>query len=999
MGKTIRFNENGLIAIKNRLNEIMVGINGVSHNDVCENVGEEFAPVTEIGQESDNPAMGANFAHMLQKKTAKKDINEGYYSGSNLQNIDLSDVGKVRYSFYFDEEEYQEWLGDNELMDSPESKRKYYAEEYLYDVEYYDYETLHYMDSDDGLCYDDLIELFDDEDVADRILNDCMTNGGGSFETDELYADYSVNLENPYEVNDIAVKMFPHGKYYKGARGFILTNGVMIFTEGEHNEIERIPGMDAGGPGAGKSRFVEMGNIRVLPNSVDIGREPTWEQEMVLKQILKEYDGEEFYLDVCSGGDVIGVTYPSANCNYVLGEIDRFYSEGIRPQGGSFYESKKGKKVIIPEEKLIAIKENIEPEVASSEVDLSSFKKRDTLPPGIWKDEDTLNSKVRLKLLDIADDFWEFVNLSWVEPKGIIITGSICNFNWSKFSDIDLHIVVDFSEVDSKTEFVKQYLDSKKNEWNNEHEGLKIMGFPVELYAQDINDDIEAGGIYDLEENKWVRKPNPHAIKSIGLNKFNIKDKSAEIMTIIDDMYDKLSATDDGYEIDKIGEDAHYLWDKVKDLRKKSLNKNGESGSGNIVYKVLRRTGYLDKLFKLFSRVYDRSNSITEGRLITESQESKSIEAAKRLLIQTGRFDEQQADWMVRYALRKDMPVFSRNPRAGKFIQGVVRMYVNQQIQDATTILKLDDTLRIVSTNEYINQYDRNLNGVSPQELINTFAPIIDDANNRMREEVGSMTFEGGNGYTIVPIMSYRQATEYEEYNEWCLSQTDYNGRRSYDSYTCDGLCQLYFCLKDGFEGIQPVVGENAPLDEYGLSMIAVCVDEQGNLRSCTTRWNHENGGSDKAMNPVQISKVIGLNFYEVFKPHSELTESVKKCLTLLKEEVVLDGSSEDNPYKDRWKAERDALKSFVATYGKLMQSREDNKGGKLYKVYFDKTMSDLIGYNYCICVQWDEQEMKPGSTVYIRALDKFTPFIRRDLQFDDRGRDNVRGNYDDIRY
>lgn len=398
----------------------------------------------------------------------------------------------------------------------------------------------------------------------------------------------------------------------------------------------------------------------------------------------------------------------------------------------------KSKNIIIPENKLGVIKENIEPEVSSSEVDLSSFKKRDTLPPGIWKDEDTLDSKVRLKLLDIADDFWEYVNLSWVEPNGIIITGSICNFNWSKFSDIDLHIIADFREIDEKTEFVKQYLDSKKNEWNNEHEGLKIMGFPVELYVQDVNDDIEAGGIYDLEENKWVRKPNPHSIKSIGLNKFSIKDKAAEIMTIIDDMYGKLSTTTDGHEIDQIGDDAHYLWDKVKDLRKKSLNKNGESGSGNIVYKVLRRTGYLDKLFKLFSTVYDRSNSITE---------------------------------------------------------------------------------------------------------------------------------------------------------------------------------------------------------------------------------------------------------------------SMKKYLTVLKEEVALDGSTEDNPYEKRWKAEREALKSFVANYGKLMQSREDNKGGKLYKVYFDETMSNLIGYNYCICVQWNEQEMKPGSTVYIRALDKFTPFIRRDLQFDTRGRDNMRGTYDDARY
>jgi serine/threonine-protein kinase len=72
-----------------------------------------------------------------------------------------------------------------------------------------------------------------------------------------------------------------------------------------------------------------------------------------------------------------------------------------------------------------------------------------------------------------------------------------------------------------------------------------------------------------------------------------------------------------------------------------------------------------------------------------------------------------------------------------------------------------------------------------------------------------------------------------------------------------------------------------------------------------------------------------------------QLDESVKKYLTLLKEETVADGSSTSNPYKKRWKAEREALKNFVANYGELMQSKEDDKGGKLYKVFYDKTMSE----------------------------------------------------------
>ena len=81
------------------------------------------------------------------------------------------------------------------------------------------------------------------------------------------------------------------------------------------------------------------------------------------------------------------------------------------------------------------------------------------------------------------------------------------------------------------------------------------------------------------------------------------------------------------------------------------------------------------------------------------------------------------------------------------------------------------------------------------------------------------------------------------------------------------------------------------------------------------------------------------------------------------------------------------------------MQSKEDNKDGKVYKCLWDKYISGLIGYNYCLCVQWDQFAMKPkSSVVYIRALDKFTRNIRQ-LSFDDRGLDNTRGTFDDLRY
>lgn len=147
-------------------------------------------------------------------------------------------------------------------------------------------------------------------------------------------------------------------------------------------------------------------------------------------------------------------------------------------------------------------------------------------------------------------------------------------------------------------------------------------------------------------------------------------------------------------------------------------------------------------------------------------------------------------------------------------------------------------------------------------------------------------------------------------------------------------------------------------------------------------RWNNETNKYERIPYPIYRN------------------ESVKKYITLLKEnlvneEVVADGNSEHNPYKKRWEAERKALKDFICNFGKVMTSKEN---GKTYKVYYDKTLSQLIGYNYCICLQWDAVNLKPKSVLYIRALDKFTDRMFQ-ANFDSRGRDNLYNTADDINY
>lgn len=254
--------------------------------------------------------------------------------------------------------------------------------------------------------------------------------------------------------------------------------------------------------------------------------------------------------------------------------------------------------------------ENVECEVDSDDINLKSFRVKNHLEDNIW-DGDELNLRVRDKLMTIADDFWESCNIKWVKPKTVVLTGSICNFNWSSFSDIDVHVVVDFSEIHERKDFVQEYFDEKKNDWNNTHDNLNIFGYPVELYVEDVDAETESNGIYDLWKNEWVKKPDD--IESIGLNKYAIKDIASRIMTRIDDMSDKFHSTEDSYELEKLNEKIVSLRKHIKEMRKEGL-KHGEMGMLNIVYKVIKRSGYMDKLRDLNHEIYDKINSLNENK-------------------------------------------------------------------------------------------------------------------------------------------------------------------------------------------------------------------------------------------------------------------------------------------------------------------------------------------------------------------------------------------------
>ena len=229
---------------------------------------------------------------------------------------------------------------------------------------------------------------------------------------------------------------------------------------------------------------------------------------------------------------------------------------------------------------------------------ISSFKIKDELNPKIWENEDKMFDEIREQLLEITEDFYESTDLT-AEIKDIILTGSLSNYNWSsRYSDFDLHIVIDFNDVNDDYDLVKKLVTYAKNSWNNKYD-LHIRGFEVEVYIQDFNEPHTASGIFSLLNNKWNVKP---VKKTFTPDEESIRMKAESIMVDVDD----LEKNSDNLDNEEFTELFEKVWDRIKRYRSEGLETEaGEFSVGNLTFKLLRRNGYIGKLLKLKNESYE----------------------------------------------------------------------------------------------------------------------------------------------------------------------------------------------------------------------------------------------------------------------------------------------------------------------------------------------------------------------------------------------------------
>lgn len=250
-----------------------------------------------------------------------------------------------------------------------------------------------------------------------------------------------------------------------------------------------------------------------------------------------------------------------------------------------------------------------------------------------------------------------------------------------------------------------------------------------------------------------------------------------------------------------------------------------------------------------------------------------------------------------------------------KFAIGICRIFLNGELENEETLNKFKRCMAFLASEAHANDYDNDLNGMNAQAIINKFGPIANNAMEQEKQELDTLEYNGSD-YTIVKIPDFETASQYGDYNEWCVA----NYEEMYNKYTCGGLGLFYFCLKDGFEDVEAVKGEGCPLDEYGLSMIAVSVNADGSPNTITCRWNHDNGANDNVMTPKELSELIGQNFYKVFQSYGkeEIQERLKNNIFVVRD-IIKDQLDYETSYNyDYFDAD------YISSYGVKNEEGDD---------------------------------------------------------------------------
>lgn len=399
-----------------------------------------------------------------------------------------------------------------------------------------------------------------------------------------------------------------------------------------------------------------------------------------------------------------------------------------------------------------------------------------------------------------------------------------------------------------------------------------------------------------------------------------------------------------------------YLSDRSNNIGKKLSYSNGQGEMSMAQYRALHSTSENKQMQKKLS-IQERVDHVF-NQLLTENKESKNLSKARNYIRQVR--PQADAQQMVD-AIRTNIP----NSRIAncKFLVGIARMLLNNELTDQSVIANLNKVLKYIGSEAHVNEYDSNLNDETAETLIQRFAGASQQDLTKSKNTVDQEEYQENHRYQIVPIDGFGEAEEYGEYTSWCVTQNP----EAFQQYTHGGTGRFYFCLRDDYQTIPQERGENCPLDDYGLSMIAVSVNDDGSVNTITCRWNHDNGGNDNIMTDQELSRVIGRNFYQTFKPYTPEELGQKKRYILDEFEDFISNYGDDE---------------FVQSSFDILEPEDgDEEGRKMYVVRSSNypELAEQVDDVYMVF----NQDLEPVIDEFFEDTHDFLPF---DVSYDEIG-------------
>jgi len=246
---------------------------------------------------------------------------------------------------------------------------------------------------------------------------------------------------------------------------------------------------------------------------------------------------------------------------------------------------------------------------------LESFKLSDAvtfhnqLNPKLFVGQKLL-PQVKKQLLLIAKDFTDNLGIQNLNIKDITVSGSNAAYSYTPHSDLDLHIIVDMSNMNNDDVY-RELFNAKKTIYNDSH-NITVHGIPVELYVQDEAEPVKSLGEYSLLQDKWLRYPTK---RRANLDQNATKAKFDKLEKLI---HLALKSKN----LKKILE----VLKTIKRYRQAGLEKGGEFGPENLAFKALRSQGLITKLYALRDRLH--SEKLTIETMYQDIDEDSSMQFA-----------------------------------------------------------------------------------------------------------------------------------------------------------------------------------------------------------------------------------------------------------------------------------------------------------------------------------------------------------------------------------